>query len=453
MRRIKKVYVANRGEVAVHIIRACRRLGVQTVVGVSEADRYGMAAMIADEAVVIGAAAPKVSYLDINANIECALRTGCDAIHPGYGFLAENARFAAQCQSSGLIFIGPDSASIESLGDKEAARQLADEAGVPTVPGENGVTDVSVAKEVGRRIGYPIMIKAAAGGGGRGIRVVRSEEEIAHAFTNAMAEAGAVFGDSRLYIEKYVQNARHIEVQIAGDESGRTLHFGERDCTSQRRNQKIIEESPSPVLDAQTRQRLCLSAVQLAEHCGYKNLGTVEFIYDVDTNEFYFMEMNTRLQVEYPVTEACTNIDLIELSIRIADGEPIPFNQDDITHTGHAVECRINAEDPKNGFAPSPGAISNWRPTDLPNVKVNSHCYPGLQITPFYDSLIAKVVAWGETRDQAIEDMALALEGLEIEGIRTTKDLCMELVQSENFRSNSMNTQWVEKYIDNRKQQ
>ena len=442
--RIRRVLVANRGEIAVRIIRACRELGIETVQAYSQADRDSLPTRMADRAVCIGHSRAAQSYLNPQVLVGTALAYKADAIHPGYGFLSENAAFAELCAREGVQFIGPRPEAIRMMGDKAMARRLAAEAGVPTTPGSDGtVADAREAAAVAERIGYPVLLKAAAGGGGRGMRVVRQPKELEGAFRQAAREAAAAFGDGSLYLERYLDNIRHIEIQVLGD-GHQVLHLGERDCSTQRRNQKLIEESPSPVISAGQRARIGEAAVRLARHVGYTSAGTIECILDQDSGEFYFMEMNTRIQVEHPVTEMVTGIDLVKSQILIASGEPLGITQDSIRLQGHAIECRINAEDADSDFAPCPGRIGQYFAPGGPGVRVDSHAYPGYTIPPFYDSLVAKVVCWGRTRDESIGRMQRALDELVIEGVSTTAPFHRRLLAHEDFLMGRVHTRYVQ---------
>ncbi|MCD6675390.1 MAG: acetyl-CoA carboxylase biotin carboxylase subunit [Burkholderiaceae bacterium] len=448
MRRpIRRVFVANRGEIAVRIVEACHRLGIEAVVGVSDADRDTLAALRADRAVCIGPARATDSYLRKEAIVAAALGTGCDAVHPGYGFLSERATFRRYCAEHGLIFVGPSAEAIGNLGDKLRARRIAESLGVPTVPGSDHVESAADARRFGEREGYPFLLKASAGGGGRGMRIVRDAAEVDAAHAGASAEAAAAFGDPTLYIERYIERARHVEVQVLGDSFGNVVHLGERDCSTQRRHQKLLEEGPSPILDDAVRRRMATDAVKLARHVGYEGAGTVEFIVDLDTKSFYFLEMNTRIQVEHPVTEMITGRDLVVEMIRIASGEALSFGQDDVAIRGHAIECRINAEDFRAGFRPSPGQLRTWSPPSGPGIRLDSHCYAGYRIPPFYDSMIGKLLVHANDRTQAIEKMRDALEAFVIEGIETTIPFHRMVLSHPDFRENRVTTRWVENVL------
>ena len=441
---LRRVLVANRGEIALRIIRACRELGLETVQVYSEADADSLAVRLADRAVCIGPARSNRSYLNAEFIVSAALIHQADAIHPGYGFLSENAAFAGLCEMEGLSFIGPRADVIAMMGDKARARQLAAEAGVPTTPGSGDkVAHVEEAAAVAELLGYPVLLKAAAGGGGRGMRVVQSAAELAGQFADASREAKAAFGDDAIYLEKYLTNIRHIEIQVLADDET-VLHLGERDCSIQRRNQKLLEESPSPVLDEEVRTRMGEAAVRLCRHVGYTSAGTIEFILDQGSGEFYFMEMNTRVQVEHPVTEMVTGIDIVKAQIRIAQGLPLAIRQEDIRLSGHAIECRINAEDFEMGFAPCPGLVQHYHAPGGPGIRVDSHLYNGYRIPPYYDSLVAKVVAWGEGRAEAIARMKRALFEMEITGIKTTIPFHLKLLHHKAFLQGDVHTQFVE---------
>lgn len=446
-RPIRRLFVANRGEIAVRIVDACHRLGIEAVVGVSDADRETLAARRADRAVCIGPARASDSYLRKEVIVAAALGTGCDAVHPGYGFLSERAPFRRYCSENGLIFVGPGAEAISDLGDKLRARRIAESLGVPTVPGSDHVGSAQDARAFGERAGYPFLLKASAGGGGRGMRVVRNAAEVDAAYAGASAEAAAAFGDPTLYIERYIEHARHVEVQILGDSFGNVVHLGERDCSTQRRHQKLLEEGPSPILDGTVRQQMATEAVKLARHVGYESAGTVEFIVDLDTKSFYFLEMNTRIQVEHPVTEMITGKDLVAEMIRIAAGEPLSFAQSDVAIRGHAIECRINAEDFRSGFRPSPGLVRAWIPPSGPGIRLDTHCYAGYRVPPFYDSMIGKLLVHADDRTQAIEKMRDALDGFVVEGIETTIPFHLMVLSHRDFRDNRVTTRWVENVL------
>ncbi len=445
---IQKLLIANRGEIAVRIIRAARELGIRTVQVHSDADTESLAVLVADEAVNIGPPPAAKSYLNIDALLKVAADTGCDAVHPGYGFLAENAGFADAVAAAGLTFVGPSGDAIRLMGDKVSARKAAMNAGVPTVPGSEGrVESEDEAKKVIADIGFPAMIKAAAGGGGRGIRIVQDKEEFDRMLPQARAEAQAAFGDGGLYIEKVITKARHIEVQVLAD-GERAVHCYERECSLQRRRQKVWEEAPAMNLPEEVRESLCASAVALAEAVNYKGAGTVEYLYDDEAQEFYFIEMNTRIQVEHPVTEWVTGLDLVREMLRIAGGEPLRFSQSDIALSGHAIEVRLNAEDPANNFMPFPGQVADLRIPGGPGVRFDSMLYSGYQIPPFYDSLLAKLVVWDEDRNAAIDRLDRALGELEIGGLKTTKPLFRALAADATVRQGDFHTRWLEQWLE-----
>lgn len=429
----KKVLIANRGEIAVRIIRACRELGIHTVTVYSTADKHALHAKIADEAVCIGPAATKDSYLNAAAIIEACKMTGAEAVHPGFGFLSENADFAELCLKNNIVFIGPRPESIRMLGDKAAAKETMKAAGVPVIPGSDGaVPDMEAARKLCNEIGCPLMVKASAGGGGRGIRLVERPEDLEAAITAAKQEALNFFGNDEVYMEKFIVNPKHIEVQILADSYGNTVYLGERDCSMQRRNQKVLEETPSPIMTPELRAKMGFAAVAAAKACGYTNAGTIEFLVDADRN-FYFMEMNTRIQVEHPITEAVTGIDLVKQQILIADGEKLPFAQEDITIRGHAIECRINAENPALNFRPSPGQITALHIPGGPGIRVDSSAYQGYTIPPYYDSMIAKLIVHAPTREEAIAKMKWALAEFIVDGVDTNIDFQLSLIRDSLF--------------------
>lgn len=428
-----KILIANRGEIAIRIMRACRELGIKTVAVYSEADKTALHAQIADEAVCIGPAESKNSYLNTKAIIAACEITHAEAIHPGFGFLSENADFARLCRKCGLVFIGPSPEVMDAMGDKANAKQTMRTAGVPVIPGSEGVVkSVDEARKICKEIGYPVMVKASAGGGGRGIRLVNSESELEPHFNSAQQEALQYFGNGDLYIEKFIVDPRHIEIQLLADNYGNIVHLGERDCSLQRRNQKVLEESPSPIMTEELRERMGAAAVSAARVSGYQNAGTIEFLVDPDKN-FYFMEMNTRIQVEHPVTEFVTGIDLVKAQIRIAAGERLWFSQKDVQFSGHAIECRINAEDPRKNFMPCPGTINAIHVPGGFNVRIDSAVYAGYRITPYYDSMIAKLLVKAPTRDEAIMKMRVALSEFIIEGVETNIDFQLALLKDEDF--------------------
>jgi len=445
---IERLLIANRGEIAVRIIRAARELGIRTIQVYSQADADSLAVKLADEAILIGPPQAAKSYLNVAAILDAARRSDADAVHPGYGFLAENAGFAEAVANAGLIFVGPTADQIRLMGDKVAARRAAIAAGVPTVPGSDGrVDDPAAARAIVERTGFPIMIKAAAGGGGRGIRIANDMEEFERLMPQASAEAQAAFGDGGLYLEKVIERARHIEVQVLGD-GERVIHCFERECSLQRRRQKVWEEAPSPVLPDEARQKLCSSAIALAAAVHYRGAGTLEYLYDDETRDFYFIEMNTRIQVEHPVTEFITGIDLVREMIRIADGEKLRIAQHDVRRTGHAIEVRINAEDPARNFMPSPGTVSDLRVPGGNGVRFDTLLYAGYTIPPFYDSLLGKLIVWDETRDAAIARLKRALLELEIVGVRTTKGLHQALASDAEVVAARFDTRWLERWLE-----
>ena len=445
---ISKVFIANRGEIAQRILRAAHSLGIETVVGVSEADRDPELTQLADRVVCIGPAAAGASYLRQDAVLAAALGVGADALHPGYGFLAENDQFAQACTDAHVTFIGPRPETIRDMGNKVIARQRASEQGVPLLPGSDRIGDFRDVAKIVKKIGLPVLLKAAAGGGGRGIRVVDDMDRLRDSFQSATAEALAAFGDGTLYVERFVARARHIEVQIFADRDGKTIHLGERDCSIQRRFQKIIEEAPAPTISAETRESIRRCAVELTASIGYENAGTVEFLYDEDRDEYFFLEMNTRIQVEHPVTEAVTGLDLVQMQFAVAEGRPLPLEQAEVEFSGHAIECRITAEAARRGFSPSPGTITRWKPPSGPGIRVDSHCYEGYVVTPFYDSMLAKLVVHGPDREQAIERLKAALRNFEIAGIDTNIEFLSFVVDHDDFRHGRCDTSWVEAHMD-----
>jgi acetyl-CoA carboxylase biotin carboxylase subunit len=441
---IKKLLIANRGEIALRIIRTCREMGINTVAVYSTVDRSALHVQMADEAVCVGDPPSSRSYLNIPNIIAAATSRGADAIHPGYGFLAENDRFAEICNAHGLTFVGPSPESIREMGDKSTAKATMQRVGVPTIPGSEGLLEnPEEAAELAEAMGYPVMIKATAGGGGRGMRFVRSSEELESLFRAAQGEAEAAFGNPGLYMEKFIDRPRHVEVQILADRFGEVVHLGERDCSIQRRHQKLLEEAPGPGLDPIIRARMGDAAVSAARSIGYEGAGTVEFLLDA-TGQFYFMEMNTRIQVEHPVTEVVTGIDLIAEQLRIAAGEPLRFRQEDIQLRGHAIECRINAEDPRHNFRPAPGTITGWLPPGGPGVRFDSHVYTGYEIPPFYDSLIGKLIVWGEDRPAALRRMRRALSECAVIGVPTTIEFHLALLDRPEFQRGEVHTKFVE---------
>ncbi len=439
-----KVLIANRGEIALRILRSCRELGIATVAVYSTTDRNALHVQLADEAVCVGDSPSNKSYLNVPNIIAAATSRRVDAIHPGYGFLAENDRFAEICKDHGIVFIGPSPNAIRSMGDKATAKSTMMKVGVPTVPGSEGLlASCEEAASLASEMGYPVMIKATAGGGGRGMRLVNSAETIDELFKAAQGESEAAFGNGGLYMEKFIDKPRHVEVQILADSFGNVVHLGERDCSIQRRHQKLLEESPSPALDKELRLRMGQAAVSAAKSINYEGAGTVEFLLDRSGN-FYFMEMNTRIQVEHPVTEMVTGIDLVAEQLRIAGGESISFTQDQVQLNGHSIECRINAEDSSHNFRPSPGRITGWLPPGGPGVRVDSHVYTGYDIPPFYDSLIGKVIVWGNDRETALKRMKRALNECAVTGIPTTIDFHLKLLDRGEFIKGDVHTKFVE---------
>jgi acetyl-CoA carboxylase, biotin carboxylase subunit len=447
----RKVLIANRGEIALRVIRACRELGIRTVAVYSEPDRESLHVRFADEDVCIGPASARESYLNIPRLIAAAEITGAEAIHPGYGFLAENAEFAEICDHSRIVFIGPSADSIRRMGDKAVARETMMREGVPVVPGSGGaVEDPDQALKIAKGIGFPVLVKAAAGGGGKGMRVAQDEGAFQRAFQAAKTEAQAAFGDGSVYLEKYLDRPRHIEIQVLGDTHGRVCHLGERECSIQRRHQKLIEESPSPAVSPRLREKMGSAAVKAAKGIGYYSAGTVEFLLDED-GRFYFMEMNTRIQVEHPVTELVTGVDLIKEQIRVAAGErhSLP-DRGPVAMNGHALECRINAEDPARNFQPSPGQITIWHAPGGPGVRVDSHAYQGYRVPPFYDSLLAKLIVHGRTRDESIVRMRLALESFIVEGVKTTIPFLLDLLHDPDVVAGNVDTKFLERRMAER---
>jgi acetyl-CoA carboxylase biotin carboxylase subunit len=442
---LNKVLVANRGEIALRVIRACQELEIPAVAVYSDADEEALHVRHADEAVRIGPPPAGKSYLNVEALIEAAKETGAEGIHPGYGFLAENASFAAACRDAGLTFIGPSAEAIEKMGNKSAARRIAIEADVPVVPGSEESASDDDAVETAEEIGYPVMVKAAAGGGGRGIRVAENEEELRKAMRVARQEAEKAFGDGSLYLEKLLVGPRHVEVQVMGDHEGNVIHLYERECSMQRRRQKILEEAPSPGISPEVREKMTGAAVRLAREVGYTSAGTVEFL--VEGEEFYFIEMNTRIQVEHPVTETLTGVDLVKEQLRIASGDPLSLKQEDVPFNGWAMEFRINAEDPEKDFMPSPGEISFLDVPGGPGVRVDSAIYQGYKIPPFYDSLVGKLIVWALTREEAINRARRALREYRLEGIKTTIPLHMRLLEDDGFRSGEYHTGYLEELL------
>lgn len=447
----KKILIANRGEIAVRIIRACREVGVRCVAVYSTADKNSLHAQIADEAVCIGAPPTKDSYLNMNAIIQAALNCGAEAIHPGFGFLSENAEFARLCEKFGIVFIGPSYNSIEMLGNKAAAKETMKNAGVPVIPGSEGaVSSVEEAREIAEKAGYPVLVKASAGGGGRGIRRVDKPEELQSQMEAAQREAKNYFGDDAVYIEKFLINPHHVEIQILADKHGNYVYLGERDCSMQRRNQKVLEECPSPIVSPELRKKMGQAAVTAAKQCGYYNAGTIEFLVD-ENRDFYFMEMNTRIQVEHPITEEVTGIDLVKAQIEIAAGLPLNINQDDIKINGHAIECRINAENPELDFRPSPGTITALYMPGGPGIRIDGAVYQGYTITPYYDSMISKLIAHGSDRDDAIQKMKWALSEFIVDGVDTNIDFQLEIIKHPDFINGNYDIGFLGRYMEKHK--
>ncbi|HEV2764402.1 MAG TPA: acetyl-CoA carboxylase biotin carboxylase subunit [Pyrinomonadaceae bacterium] len=447
----RKILIANRGEIAVRVIRACREMDISPVAVYSEADAAALHVRLADEAYLLGPAPSSESYLRIERVIEAARASGAEAVHPGYGFLAENAGFARAVEAAGLVFIGPSADAMELMGSKTNARRAAMEAGAPVVPGTTEpLASLEEARETAARVGYPVMLKAAAGGGGKGMRLVASEDELASALETARSEAQSAFGDSSVYIEKAVERPRHIEIQVFADAHGNFVHLGERECSIQRRHQKVIEECPSPINDADLRSRMGEAALRIARAAAYVGAGTVEFLLSDVTREFYFLEMNTRLQVEHPVTEMVTGIDIVREQITVAAGEPLSFTQDDVSWTGHAVECRVYAEDPDNNFLPSPGRIAQLRAPSGPFVRDDGGLYGGAEVPIYYDPMIAKLATWGRTRTEAVERMRRALDEYVLVGIKTTLPFFREVMRDPEFVAGRLDTGFIPRFNERR---
>jgi acetyl-CoA carboxylase, biotin carboxylase subunit len=443
---MRRVFVPNRGEIAVRIVNACHSLGLEAVVGASEPDMHSLAAHLADRTVCIGPGPASRSYLRDDLVVHAALSTRCDAIHPGYGFLSESPALADRARRHGLTFVGPPTAAMRLAGDKLAARAEAAKAGAPVLPGGE-VTDGGQARRLAAEIGYPLLVKAAGGGGGRGIKRVHDEDELDGLLSLARSEAGAAFGDDRVYLEKLIESARHVEVQIVADEHGTVLHLGERDCTVQRRFQKVVEEAPAPQLPESTRTRLRQSAVAFAERINYRNLGTAEFVIDASTGDPYFLEMNCRIQVEHPVTEAVTYLDLVATQLQLASGQRLEIGQDDVSYHGHAIECRLNAEDPSHGYRPSPGVLTTFAVPERRGLRVDTHCQAGTAIPPYYDSLMAKLIGHGSDREHAIDILIEALEDLDVDGVETNRTLLIGILGHPDFRGGPVTTDWLEKAL------
>ena len=444
---MNKILIANRGEIAVRIIRACKEMNLKTVAVYSEADKDSLHTRLADEAICIGPAESNKSYLNYKNIVEAAYITGADSIHPGFGFLSENSQFAKICKESNIKFIGPGYEVIKLMGNKSNAKEMMAKAGVPVVPGSKGsIKSLNEAREISNKIGYPVMIKAAAGGGGRGIRIVNSEAEVESSYNIVKQEAMNSFKDDEIYIEKYIQNPRHVEIQVLADEHGNVIHLGERDCTVQRRNQKILEETPSTAIDDKIREKMGDAAIKAVKKVGYTSCGTIEFLVDKDKN-FYFMEMNTRIQVEHPITEERTGIDIVKEQIRIAAGEPLRLKQKDIEFKGHCIECRINAENPSKNFRPCPGKITGLILPGGNGIRIDTFVYAGYTIPPNYDSMIAKIIAFGKTRNEAISKMKRALEETVIEGVDTNIDFLFKIIKNPNFIRGKFDTSFIEREI------
>ena len=445
-----KVLIANRGEIALRVLRAAKELGVKTVMVYSEADATSLPVLLADESICIGAAPSNASYLNVRNILSAAIVTGAEAIHPGYGFLSENAEFAQKCEEHNLVFIGPRPGNISLIGDKASARALAEEADVPLTPGSGALNGVKDAGKFADKIGYPIILKASAGGGGRGMRVVKSEAELGRNFTNAQEEAKASFGNGEMYMEKFLEEPRHVEIQVFGDGEGNVVHYFDRDCSIQRRYQKVLEEATSTLPD-EVRERIAAAAVRLAEHIGYRGAGTCEFLVDREMN-FYFSEMNTRIQVEHPVTEMVTRTDLVQEQFRVAAGEGLSYAQDALSVQGHAIEVRINAEDPEHDFRPSAGTLTDLHWPGGPGIRVDSHAYAGYRIPPHYDSLIAKLIAWAPTRDEAIARLHRALEETVVEGVKTTIPFHLQVLENAFFKRGAVFTNFIQRRLYNETQ-
>jgi acetyl-CoA carboxylase biotin carboxylase subunit len=441
---ISKVLIANRGEIALRVIRACQEMGIETVLATSEADCDSLPARLADRAICIGPARSTGSYLRPETIVMAAVGSGADAIHPGYGFLAESPDLADACAAAGLTFVGPTADHMRKMGNKIQARLRAHAAGVPTLSGSEKIASPQDAVAIAERVGFPVILKAAAGGGGRGMKVVNERKDIEQTFMSASAEAGSAFGDPTLYMEKFIPNARHIEVQVLGDRFGNVIHIGERDCSLQRRHQKVVEEGPAPAIANDLREEIRSAAVRLAKNIDYENAGTVEFIYDEDEKTFYFLEMNTRIQVEHPVSETITGIDLVQEQFRVAEGQRLRMAQSDIIFRGHAIECRINAEVAEEGFRPNAGLIERWEPPVGPNIRVDTHCYPGYRVPIFYDSMLAKLIVYGSTRAEAIERMRSALDRFIVTGVITTIPFLRFMIRHDAFASGAVTTHLID---------
>ena len=444
---IRRLFVANRGEIALRIVRAAQGLGIETVVGVSDADQGSAAARLADRAVVLGPSAAAKSYLDAPLVVQAAKSTGCDALHPGYGFLSERAVLARLCEAHGIVFVGPEPDMIDALGDKLRARAMAQAAGVPLVPGTGEIASAADARAAADRLGYPVLLKASAGGGGRGMVIANDGDEVEAGFARASAEALAAFNDGTLFMERFVPEARHVEVQLIGDGKGTVVHFGERDCSVQRRYQKLVEEAPCVAMPDGLRAKLHAAAVSLAASVNYRNAGTAEFLYDVARQEVYFIEVNARIQVEHPVTEMVTGVDLVQEQLRVAGGEGLSITQDDVHLSGHAIECRINAEDAARGFVPVPGTITRWQPPEGEGIRLDTHMAEGASVPPFYDSMVGKLIVHAATREAAVERLRAALDAFTVEGVPTTIPLHRRIVRHPDFAGNTFHTRWLEQVL------
>ena len=444
---IKRLFIANRGEIALRVVRAAQGLDMETVIGVSDADRDSAAARLADRALVLGPGPAAKSYLDARLVVQAAKASGCDALHPGYGFLSERGMFAQLCEDHGIVFVGPQPAMIEALGDKLRAREMAGAAGVPLVPGSGEIASASDARREADRIGYPVLLKASAGGGGRGMVIANNGDEVEAGFQRASSEALAAFNDGTLFMERFVPEARHVEVQLVGDGKGEVLHFGERDCSVQRRYQKLVEEAPCAVMPDKLRGELHVAAVSLAKSVNYRNAATCEFLYDVRRGEVYFIEVNARIQVEHPVTEMVTGVDLVQEQLRVAGGGGLSLTQDQIALSGHAIECRINAEDATRNFVPVPGTITRWHAPEGEGVRLDTHMSLGATIPPFYDSMVGKLIVHGADRPTAIARLTDALDAFEVEGVPTTIPLHRRIVRHPDFVANRIHTRWLEQVM------
>lgn len=444
---ISRVLSINRGEIAARVVSVAHSLGIEAVQAVSVADRESRAAQLADRVVVVGPAPSRQSYLDARLLVHTAMATGCDALHPGYGFLSEREHLARLCAEHGITFIGPAAETIASLGDKLQAKAIAEAAGVPLVPGTGQIADAEAACAAGERLGFPVLIKASAGGGGRGMFIARSADDVRAGFDKASNEAREAFGDGTMYMERYVENARHVEVQVFGDGTGKVLHFGERDCSIQRRYQKVFEEAPCAAMPAPLRAELHAAAIKLTASLAYRNAGTVEFLYDVDRGEIYFIEVNARIQVEHPVSEQVTGHDLVRLQFEIAGGEPLRLQQDQIPVRRHAIEVRLNAEDPYRNFQPSPGRITRWSPPQGAGIRLDSHCHEGYLVPPFYDSMVGKLIVTADTRPACVERLQAALDDFTVEGLTTNLPLLRAIARHPDFMDNRLNTRWLEQTL------